>query len=288
MDDDLLRFDFANSSAVTSDELARIEDEVNAKILAGEPIGCVNLTLADARKAGATMLFGEKYPDMVSMVSIGEFSRELCGGTHLTNTGQIGLFKIVSEESVAAGTRRITALTGRATLLNIRTAQTNLNRTASVLRVRPEEVAERVDALVKEVRQLKKQRSGGPKGGPSVDQLIDEATELGGVKVVIAELDGGPNELRQMIDQIRRKAAPVAVLLANRDEEAQKVTLIAGLSRDLVKRGLNAVEWVKATSAVVGGSGGGRPDMSQAGGKLPEKLPEALDTARSEIETLLG
>ena len=287
VDDDLLRFDFSNPFAVTSDELARIEDEVNAKILAGEPIGCADLTLTDARKAGATMLFGEKYPDLVRMVSIGEFSRELCGGTHLTNTGQVGLLKIIGEESVAAGTRRITALTGRATLLNVRTTQTNLGRAAAVLRVRPEEVAERVDAMVKEVRQLKKQRSGGPAGGPSVDQLIAEATELGGVKVVIAELDGGPNELRQMIDQIRRKAAPVAVLLANCEEGAPKVTLIAGLSRDLVKRGLSAVEWIKATAAVVGGSGGGRPDMAQAGGKLPEKLPETLDVARSAIEKIL-
>ena len=108
------------------------------------------------------------------------------------------------------------------------------------------------------------------------------------MKVVIAEVPGGPNELRQLIDQLRRKAAPVAVLLANRQEEEQKVTLIAGLSRDLVDRGLSAVAWIRAAAAIVGGGGGGRPDMAQAGGKLPEKLPEALEAARGEIERLLG
>ena len=287
VDDDLLRFDFANPAAVTDDELLRIEDEVNAKILAGEPIDWKELPLADARKAGAMMLFGEKYPDVVRMVAMGQFSKELCGGTHLTNTAQVGTFKIIGEESVAAGTRRITALTGKAALRNVRQSQATLSRAAAALRVPPDEVADRVEALVKEVRQLKKQAAGPKGGGVSVDRLIADAVEIGGVKVIIAEVPGGPNDLRQTIDQLRRKAAPVAVLLANRQEEEKKVTLIAGLSRDLVDRGLDAVKWVKATAAVVDGGGGGRPDMAQAGGKLPEKLPEALEAARSEIEKLL-
>ena len=289
VDQDLLRFDFANPSAVSSEDLARIENEVNDKILAGEPVGCTSLPLAEARKAGATMLFGEKYPDVVRMVAIGEFSKELCGGTHLDNTGQVGLLKIVGEESVAAGTRRITALTGRAALDDVRHTQAALSRAAAALRVPPDEVPDRVEVLAKEVRQLKKQLAAGPKGGAaSVDRLLADATEAAGVKVVIAEVPGGPNELRQLIDQLRRKAAPVAVLLANRQEEEQKVTMIAGLSRDLVDRGLSAVAWIRAAANIVGGSGGGRPDMAQAGGKLPEKLPEALEAARGEIKRLLG
>lgn len=288
VDEDLLRFDFANPSAVSSEELVLIEDEVNAKILAGEPIGCRSLSLADARKAGATMLFGEKYPDVVRMVSVGEFSKELCGGTHLTNSGQTGLFKIIGEESVAAGTRRITALTGRAALKNVRQTQAVVSRAAALLRVSLDEVADRVDALVKEVRQLKKQAAAGPKGGPTVDQLIADAAEVAGVKVVIAEVGGGANEMREMIDQLRRKAAPVAIMLANRQEEEKKVTLMGGLSRDLVERGLDAVKWVRTTAKVVEGGGGGRPDMAQAGGKLPDKLPDALELARREIEKLLG
>jgi len=285
---DLLRFDFTNPSAVASEELVCIENEVNIKVLAGESIHSTSLPLDEARKAGAMMLFGEKYPDVVRMVSVGDFSKELCGGTHLDNIGRVGVFKIIGEESVAAGTRRITALTGRAAMEHIHRTQTVLGRVAATLRVPPNEVADRVEAIVKEVRQLKKHAAAGPKGGPTVDQLIADAAELGGVKVIIAEVSGGPNELRGMIDQLRRKAAPVAVLLANGQEEEKKVTLIAAFSRDLVERGLDAVAWVRATASVVDGSGGGRSDMAQAGGKLPDKLPQALEIARSEIEKLLG
>jgi alanyl-tRNA synthetase len=288
VDDDWLRFDFANPAAVSAGDLIRIENEVNAKILAGEPIVSTDLPLAEARKAGAMMLFGEKYPDVVRVVAIGDFSKELCGGTHLSNSALTGIFKIIAEESVAAGTRRITALTGRRVLESMRHVQTILGQAASAMRVPPEELPDRIEALAKELRQLKKQAAAGPKGGPSVDQLIAEAAEVGGVKLVIAEVPGGPNELRQFIDQLRRKAAPVAVLLANRQEEEKKVTLIAGLSRDLVARGLDAVKWVRSAASIVDGSGGGRPDMAQAGGKLPEKLPAALEVARSEIEKLLG
>ncbi len=288
VDDDWLRFDFANPSSVTAEQLIQIENEVNAKILEGEAVSCQNLPLADARKAGATMLFGEKYPDIVRVVSIGDFSKELCGGTHLTNIAQVGVFKIIGEESVAAGTRRITAQTGRGAMESIRRIQNALNRASGLLRVPPEELPERIEALAKEIRQLKKQAAAGPKGGPTVEQLVEEAADVGGVKIVIAEVGGGPNDLRQMIDLIRRKASPVAILLANRQEEEKKVTLIAGLSRDLVERGLDAVKWIKAASAVVQGGGGGRSDMAQAGGKLPDKLPEALETARHEIEKLLS
>jgi alanyl-tRNA synthetase len=233
------------------------------------------------------MLFGEKYCDVVRVVSVGDFSKELCGGTHLKNSAQVGIFKIIGEESVAAGTRRITALTGRGAMDQIRKVQSALRRSAGILKVPPEELPDRIDALGKELRQLKKQAAAGPKAGLSVDQLIANAADIGGVKVVIAEVPGGPNDLRQAIDQLRRKTAPVAVLLANRQEEEKKVTLIAGLSRDLVERGLDAVAWVKAASAVVEGGGGGRPDMAQAGGKLPHELPAALEAARVEIEKLL-
>ncbi len=289
VDRDWLRFDFTNPSAVGVEELARIESEVNEKVLAGEPIGCENLPLAEARKAGATMLFGEKYPDVVRVVSAGSFSKELCGGTHLDNTAGVGLFKIVGEESIAAGTRRITALTGLRALESIQRLQAILRRAAASVKVPPDELSERVESLAKEIRQLKKQAAAGPRAdGVSVDQLIADAADLGGVKVVIAEVPGGPNELRQLIDQLRRKAAPVAVLLANRQEDQKKVTLIAGLSRELIERGLDAVKWVRAAAAVVDGGGGGRADMAQAGGKIPEKLPAALEAAREEIEKLLG
>lgn len=288
VDDDWLRFDFANPSAVTEEELIRIENEVNAKILAGEPVGHVEMPLDEARTTGATMLFGEKYCDVVRVVSVGEFSKELCGGTHLKNSALVGIFKIIGEESVAAGTRRITALTGRGAMNHIHNIQTALRRAAGVLKVPPEELPARIETLAKDLRQLKKQAAAGPKGGLSVDQLIAAAADVNGVKVVIAEVPGGPNDLRQLIDQLRRKTSPVAVLLANRQEEEKKVTLIAGLSRDLVERGLDSVAWIKVASAVVDGGGGGRPDMAQAGGKLPDQLPGAFEAARLEIERLLA
>jgi alanyl-tRNA synthetase len=288
VDEDWLRFDFANPTALSEDQLLRVENEVNDRILAGVPVGCANLPLAEARKAGAMMLFGEKYPDVVRVVSVGDFSKELCGGTHLANSAEAGIFRIIGEESVAAGTRRITALTGRAVLEQGRKVQAALQRAAALLRVPPDELPARIEAMAAEMRQLRKQAAAGPKGGPSLEQLIAGAADAGGAKVVVAEVPGGPNELRQLIDQLRRKIAPVAVLLANRQEEEKKVTLIAGLSRDLVDRGLDAVAWIRAVAPLVDGGGGGRPDMAQAGGKLPQKLPEALEAARAEIKRLLA
>ncbi len=287
--EDLLRFDFTNPSALGADDLARIEAEVNAKIVEDAPIACENLPLGDARKAGAIMLFGEKYPDVVRMVSVGQFSKELCGGTHLERTGQVGLLKIVGEESVAAGTRRIAALTGPAALEHVRCSEGLLARTAAVLRVPPEEVPDRVEALLSEVRQLKKQLAAGAKAqGPSAENLLAEATEVAGTKVVVAEVPGAaPPVLRKLIDQLRRKVAPVAVTLGSRQEDEGKVILIAGASRDLVERGFDAVAWVRQAAAVVGGSGGGRADMAQAGGKYAEKLPQALETARTTVQQIV-
>jgi alanyl-tRNA synthetase len=288
VDEDWFRFDFANPSAVAAEDLMKIEDEVNEKVWEGQPIRANLMPLAEARKAGAMMLFGEKYPDVVRMVSMGEFSKELCGGTHLDSTGQVGLMKIIGEESVAAGTRRITALTGRGALEYIHRIQSAMQRTAAAVRTSHEELPDRVEAMAKELRDLRKKATAGPQaGGTGVDQLLADAAEVAGTKVVIAEVPGGtPQSLRELIDQLRRKAAPIAVLLGTKQDEG-KVMLIAGLSRDLVDRGLAATDWVRAAADVVGGKGGGRPDMAQAGGKHPDRLPEAFAAARAEIERLL-
>jgi len=289
VDQDLLRFDFTNPAPVGRDELVQIENEVNDKITDGQPIRSANMPLTEARKLGAMMLFGEKYPDVVRVVSMGHISKELCGGTHLDNTGQVGLLKIVGQESVAAGTRRITALTGPAALAHVRRNEAALAAAAAELKVPPEELPHRVAALLKEVRQLKKQLAAGTKSQRmTVEALLAGAAEVAGTKVVIAEVpDVGPQVLRQLIDHLRRKAAPVAVMLASRQEEG-KVMLVAGLSRDLVEKGLDAVGWVRTAAELVKGGGGGRPDMAQAGGKNAQKLPQALDAAREKVEQLLG
>ena len=290
VDRDWLRFDFTNPKAVSREELDAIEAEVNVQVLAAAPVGWTRMPLAQARAAGAIMLFGEKYPEVVRVVSMGDFSKELCGGTHLESTGQVGLFKIVGEESVAAGTRRITALTGPAALAHVRRGEQALAQTAGLLRVPADEVPDRVEALLKEIRRLKKQLAAGPRAGrASVEQLLSDAERIAGATVVIAEIpEAGPDALRKLIDQLRRRAAPVAVLLASRHEEEGKVTLITGLSRDLVEKGADATAWVRQAAAVVGGGGGGRPDLAQAGGKKPEKLPQALAQARAAIEKILA
>ncbi|OHB82123.1 MAG: alanine--tRNA ligase [Planctomycetes bacterium RBG_16_64_12] len=286
---DQLRFDFNYPQALAPEQLEEIETEVNRRSLEGLPVECTYLPKEEAQKAGAIMLFGEKYPDVVRVVSMGDFSKELCGGTHLANTGQVGLAKIVAEESISAGTRRITALTGLAALDLVRRHEAASSTTARLLGISPSEVAQRVESLVKEVRQLKKQSAAGPRtGGLTVDQLLAEATEVGGTKVVVAEVpEATAPVMRGLIDQLRRKAAPVAVMLAGRQDEG-KVMLIAGLSRELVERGLDAVGWVRTAAAKVEGGGGGRPDMAQAGGKDAQKLPEALEAARTSIQEMLA
>jgi len=288
VDRDWLRFDFTNPGSIAADKLETIEKEVNSLAASAAKIGWRTMPIAQARETGAMMLFGEKYPDVVRVVSIGDFSKELCGGTHLDNSGQVGLFKIVGEESVSAGTRRITALTGEGALDHVRKQEAALQETAALLKVPASEVPNRVAALAKEVRELKKQLSAAPKaGGITAEALVAAAVEQGGVKVVVADAgDADAGQMRQLIDQLRKTVSPVAVLLGSGGEG--KVTLVAGISRDLEARGLHAGNWIKGAAELVGGRGGGKPDMAQAGGKDVAKLGEALATAKAEALKLLG
>jgi alanyl-tRNA synthetase len=288
VDRDWLRFDFPNPRALSRDDLRKIEAEVNARVTSVAPVQWTTMPIADARKLGAMMLFGEKYPDVVRVVSMGDFSKELCGGTHLTNTGQAGLFKIVGEESVAAGTRRITALTGPAALQKVQEEEESLAEIAAILKVPASEVPARVAAIAKELRELKKSAPRAQASSEvSADKLLADAENISGAQVIVAEVPGGtPPVMRQLIDQLRRKGKPTAVFLASREDD--KVVLIAGISRDLEGKGVHAGEWVRAAAEVVGGSGGGRPDMAQAGGKDPGKLPAALERARQTIHEQLA
>jgi len=280
VDRDYLRFDFTHPEAVSESELERIEELVNERIREAAPVRCEWTSLDEAMRRGAIALFGEKYGQRVRMVSMGEFSRELCGGTHLENTGQVGLCKIVSEESVAAGTRRIVALTGPAALQHVREEERILKGLSQLIRAAPPELPQRVKATLEEVKKLKKQLSRRQEAAAtvSVDQLIAAAKQAAGARVIAYELpEASPEHMRHMIDLVRRKAAPVAVLLATRNE--QRVQLVAGLSRELVERGFSAADWVREVAKQLGGGGGGRPDMAQAGGRQPERLPEALAKA---------
>lgn len=352
VDEDWLRFDFANLSAVTGEQLSSINADVAERVASAEAVRWDTLPLAEARKAGAMMLFGEKYPDPVRMVSMGSFSKELCGGTHLTNTREVEQFEILSEEGVSAGTRRITALTGKKAAEHVRQIEAAVGEAAKLLGVSAMEIAEAAAALTGHARELRKQLSGGGVGAkpqaktsaakqnkaPSYEQLkhvlaetgrqlsvaplavpqritalqgevasfekqlaersaagplsgetlLESAEQVGGVTVVVTEVPGvDGNLMRQLIDQVRVKAAPSAVLLASRQGD-DKVTLVAGISKELQARKLSAGEWIRPVAAAVGGGGGGRPDMAQAGGKEPGKLPEALQIARDTIREMIG
>jgi alanyl-tRNA synthetase len=287
VDADLLRFDFSHPSSIDGETLQRIEDMVNDRVLAAVPVTARLLPLAEARHEGAMMLFGEKYPDLVRMVTMDGVSRELCGGTHVTSTGQIGLVRIVAEESVSAGTRRVTAVTGTRALERLRQAERSLAEAAATLKVPAGEVPHRLAAVVKELRDLKKARPAAAPGGVTPDDLLAAALDVGGTRVVVADMQGGDaGAMRQCIDQLRRKGSPIAVLLGS--VEGDKVTLVAGISKELEARGLSAGDWIKDAAAIVGGRGGGRADLAQAGGKLVGELPAALATARRTIEARLA
>jgi alanyl-tRNA synthetase len=286
VDADLLRFDFSHTSSIDDETLGQIEGMVNEHVVAAVPVAARLLPLAEARHAGAMMLFGEKYPDLVRMVTMDGVSRELCGGTHVASTGQIGLVRIVGEESVSAGTRRITAVTGAKALERFRTAERTLAEAAGALKVPVGDVPSRLAAVVKELKELKKSKPAAA-AGVSPEDLLAAAVEVGGARVVVADMGSGDaGAMRHAIDLLRRKASPIAVLLGG--AEGDKVTLVAGISKELEARGLSAGGWIRDVASVVGGKGGGRPDLAQAGGKLVAKLPEALDTARKAIEALLG
>ena len=287
VDADLLRFDFSHSSSIDGETLASIEGMVNDRVLEAVPVSARLLPLAEARHAGAMMLFGEKYPDVVRMVTMDGVSRELCGGTHVSSTGQIGLVRVVAEESVSAGTRRITAVTGGRALERLRQAERTLAEAAGVLKVPVADVPQRLATVVKELKELKKAKPVAAAAGVTPETLLAGAVEVGGSRVVVADMQGGDaNAMRQAIDQLRRKASPIAVLLGS--VEGDKVTLVAGISKELEARGLSAGNWIRDVATVVGGKGGGRPDLAQAGGKLVAKLPEALDMARQQIQALLS
>jgi alanyl-tRNA synthetase len=287
---DHFRFDFANPEAVGSERLRAIEDAVNLRVLDGAPVSWSLMPLAQARSAGAMALFGEKYPEIVRVVQVGDFSRELCGGTHLDHAGQVGLFKITGEESVAAGTRRITAIVGAAAMEYVRQKEDALAEMSSLLRVQPNALGERVRSLLEENKTLKKQvaqRSPERAPGDSADDLLARAGDAAGNALVVAHVgDRSADEMRQMIDVLRRKRGNgLAVLLASASGE--KVQLVAALTPDLVARGLHAGNWLKEVAPIVGGGGGGRPDLAQAGGKAPARLPQALVHAESVIRARL-
>ncbi|HEV3301960.1 MAG TPA: alanine--tRNA ligase [Planctomycetaceae bacterium] len=278
VEQDQFRFDFAHKRALAPDEILKIEDEINAQIAEGAPVQTQLMKLDEAKKAGAMALFGEKYPDPVRVVSMGQFSVELCGGTHLANTGQVGFLKIVSEEPVAKGVRRVVAMTGPRALQRVRDTENLLKELVLLLKTpQPEDLPRRVAVLQDELREAKKQLEAQTSQSVAgiAEELFEQAEEVGGVKIIARDTEVTNREtLREFIDRLRGKGRSVAILLGSKSDG--KVALTAAVSKDLISRGVSASDAVRAAAKVVGGGGGGRPDLAEAGGKHPEKLADAI------------
>ncbi|GHT38359.1 hypothetical protein FACS189427_12390 [Planctomycetales bacterium] len=275
---DELRFDFTNHSAIDKETLQKIELQVNELILQAYGGDIQEMSIEDARKTGAMMLFGEKYPEKVRVVKFGE-SIELCGGTHLTNTSQVGFFKIISEESVSAGTRRVTALTGLKAAEKALHDSAILQQTAAVLKIPAEDIVQKVEDLTAQVKKLQKDvQSRTRQSAVSAADLLKDAQTVSGITLITKQVNADVNTLRQLIDQVRQKEQNVAVLLASVIDG--KVLLIAGLSRDLISK-YNAIDLIGTLTPLIGGKGGGgRPDMAQGGGGDAAKLPEVFEKAK--------
>jgi alanyl-tRNA synthetase len=284
---DRLRFDFTHYAAVDEQDLLDIEDLVNTRILANEEVETKVMDIDAAVNSGAMALFGEKYADKVRVLSVSDFSKELCGGTHVRRTGDIGLFKIISEGSVAAGIRRIEALTGEGVLKHLREASEMLALLAAALRSKPDELLQAVEKLTESEKKLRKQLESQQMkhAAAQAGDLVENAIEVKGVGVIAARVEATDRAaMRQMVDNLRpRLGSGVIVLGAVADE---KVSLVAAVSSDLTNR-LDAGKIVKAAAAIVEGSGGGRKDLAEAGGKNPAKLDEVLRAIPSIVEKML-
>lgn len=289
VNEDRLRFDFSHFSAMTAEELQKVEEIVNEQIVAGLPVKVENMPIEEARKTGAQALFGEKYGDVVRVVNMGDYSIEFCGGTHVKNTNEIMAFKILSESGVAAGVRRIEALTSKGLIRYYDNLEKKLNEAAKVLKATPDNLAEKIahltaenKALHSEVESLKSKLAQDAMG-----DVMDQVQEIKGVKLLAAEVDGvDMNGLRDLGDQLKEKLGEGVVVLASGNDG--KVSLMVTATDAAMKQGAHAGNLVKAIAGLVGGGGGGRPNMAQAGGKNPAGIQEALKKAAEVLEGQLS
>ncbi|WP_069383275.1 alanine--tRNA ligase [Halomonas caseinilytica] len=286
-----LRFDFSHAEPMTAEQLAEVERLVNEQVLANAPTRIEHMTLDEAKEKGAAALFEAKYADSVRVLTIGadDFSIELCGGTHVARSGDIGCCHIVAETGIASGVRRIEAITGEGALAYFRDQEARLSRIAEGLKAKPEQVEERVTSLVERNRDLEKEleRLKAKLASAAGSDMLGEAREVKGVKVLAKRLEGvSGKELRGLLDQLKNKLGSGIVVLGVGDEQAGKVSLIAGVTDDLTGQ-LKAGELVNHVASQVGGKGGGRPDMAQAGGSDVPALPGALESVPVWVESKL-
>ena len=288
VDNERLRFDFTHFQGLTIEEIEKVEDLVNEKIMEVDSVCTKLMTIDEAKASGATALFDEKYGDKVRVVSAGEFSKELCGGTHVSNVGEIGFFKIISETGVAAGIRRIEALTGKNAIRYMEEKQRLLKEACSTLKCNEKDILKKIASQGneikekdKEIAELKAKLTSGAE-----DDILNSSRDISGIKAIAYGLEGvDGNALRDLADKIRSKmSSGVVILLSNGGD---KVNLVAMATKDVLANGIHCGKIIKEVAAVVGGGGGGRPDMAQAGGKNPSNISQAIEVAYEVIENLV-
>lgn len=283
-----LRFDFSHFAAMTDEELNRVENLVNEKIEENLEVVTEEMSVEDAKRAGAMALFGEKYGETVRVLSMGDFSIELCGGTHVKNTGTISSFKIISESGVAAGVRRIEALTGKGVTAYYQQMEKSLEQAAKVLKTTPGKVTEKIEHLLAELKGLQSENESMKSrlAKDALGDVMDQVKEIKGVNLLAASLKGvDMNGLRELGDQLKEKLGEGVILLASETEG--KVNLMAMATDEAMKKGAHAGNLIKGIASFVGGGGGGRPNMAQAGGKNPGGIAEALEEAVRILEKQL-
>jgi alanyl-tRNA synthetase len=286
VDPDKTRFDFAHTGPLTSEQIRQVETLVNDEILQNQATQARVLPMDEARKLGAMMLFGEKYGDTVRVLDIGS-SRELCGGTHVARTGDIGLFKIVMEGGVAAGVRRVEAITGDNALAYLQNLDSQLHQAAATLKAQPAELPQKIAQIQDQVKSLEKElaRLKAKMAASQGDDLATQAVTIGKVKVLAAQIEGDAQALRETADKLRDKLQPCAVVLGSVTDG--KVSLTAMVSPSVTGQ-IKAGELVNFVAGQVGGKGGGRPDMAQAGGTEPDKLSSALASVGDWVASKLN
>ena len=282
---DRLRFDFSHFSAMTAEELAQVETIVNEKIAENLKVETKIMTIEEAKKSGAMALFGEKYGDTVRVVMVDDFSKEFCGGTHVGNTGAIQAFKIISESGVAAGVRRIEALTGQGVFRYYEELERKLEEAANTVKATPANLVERLEHLMAEMKALQSENESlkSKAAKEALGDVMDQVKEVKGVKLLAASVEGvDMNGLRELGDQLKEKLGDGVVLLASAQDG--RVNLVAMATDGAMKKGAHAGNLIKGVASLVGGGGGGRPNMAQAGGKNPAGVPEAIAKAEEVLE----
>lgn len=284
-----LRFDFSHFKAITAEEMEQIEQIVNEKIWEEIPLVIEHKDIEEAKAMGAMALFGEKYGDVVRVVEIGDYSIELCGGCHVNNTAEIGIFKLVQESGIGAGTRRIEAVTGEEAYRWVSNKLALLKNASTILKTTEEQVPERLHSLYDEIKEIEKENESLSTKLANLESgsLTDQVEDIEGIPLLAAKVDvKDMNQLRNMIDELKNKLGTSIILLAL--EQNGKVQLASGVSKDLVEKGFHAGHLIKAAAKACGGGGGGRPDMAQAGGKDPNKINDALLVAKDYIKDTLN